>query len=239
MSSAPVLFLAAAISVAGFGAAEISIAPVPADPHEPVTGRIQLSATPADRAAALALLERARQNSKLHMPGTPPYRMVVPFNASGNLTQVGSGELTETWLSGQKWRWTAQLGGASVVRISNGFRRVAGNDPGSVPSRVHMLRNAIFWAVRQSPSSAQLRTAEIQWNGKPATCVLVSQVNAGQLQTRAWNEEEYCIDRFSGLLLSYSDAPGVYTVYGYAKAIQFHDQVMPDRITIYVAGLGR
>jgi len=237
MDSARIYFIAATLCVSTFAGSAVPTAPIPADPHEPVTGGIRPAATPAERAVVLSLLERARQNSKLHMPGTPPYRMVVPFTASGNVNYVGSGELTETWLTGQKWRWTAQLGGASVVRISNGFRRIAGNDVASVPTRVHMLRNAIFWAVRPSPSSWQLRTADIQRNGKPATCVLVSQFKMEQSSTRAWNEEEYCVDKASGLLVSHSEAPGVYTEYGYAKAVQFHDQVMPDRITIYVGGI--
>lgn len=237
MNSTRAFFIAAAICTRVFAGAALTTAPVPADPHEPITGRVQSSATPADRAAALSILERARQNSKLHMPNTPSYRMVVTFNAAGNVAQVGSGELTETWQNGQKWRWTAQLGGTSVVRVANVGRRVAGNNVATAPMRVHMLRNAIFWAARPAPSNAHLRTAEIQVNGKAATCVLVSFGSAGDGPSRAWNEEEYCVDKASGVLVSYSEAPGVYTVYGFANAIQFHDQVMPDHITIYVGGV--
>jgi hypothetical protein len=36
-----------------------------------------------------------------------------------------------------------------------------------------MLRNAIFWPVRLN-SAAEIRTAAVQWNGKPATCLLTS-----------------------------------------------------------------
>src|SRR4029077_17341728 len=80
---------------------------VAADGQEPVTGTIQVPATPAERAAALSLLERARQNSDMHIAGTPPFQLDATFLASGNVSEVGSGTVSETWMSGQRWRWTA------------------------------------------------------------------------------------------------------------------------------------
>ena len=46
-----------------------------------------------------------------------------------------------------------------------------------------------------------------------------------------------CVDEASGLLQIHSIAPGIYTVYGYSRDLQFHGRTMPDRITIYVRGL--
>jgi hypothetical protein len=215
----------------------ISSAPVPTDPHELVTGGAHTAASPDARAAALALLVRAQQNSKLHNASTPPHRLDVAFNAGGNVKQTGSGELAEIWLSGRQWRWTASLGGASIVRLASGASILQGQAASEVPMRVHMLRNAIFWAALPAPSNDQIRTAEDEWNGKPVTCLLFSRVSgaAAQIQTRLWQESEYCIDPASGLLQVHSIAPGTYTVYGYSGSA-FHGLVLPDRITIYVAG---
>jgi hypothetical protein len=215
----------------------ISSAPVPTDPHELVTGGAHTAASPDARAAALALLVRAEQNSKLHNASTPPHRLDAAFNASGNVKQTGSGELTEIWLSGRQWRWTANLGGASIVRLASGGPILQAQAASEVPMRVHMLRNAIFWAALPAPSNDQIRTAEDEWNGKPVTCLLFSRVSgaAARIQTRLWQESEYCIDPASGLLQVHSIAPGTYTVYGYSGSA-FHGLVVPDRITIYVAG---
>ena len=213
--------------------AGLSSAPVPPDPQEPVTGAVQVASGPAARAAALYLLERAKENGLTHRAGTPPYRLVAAFSAGGPAAYVGSGQLTETWLSGQRWRWTAMLGSYSVIRLPGAGVASSERFPGVVPMRVHMLRNAIFWAIRQISSNAQIRTASIQWNGKPATCVLVSGIVAPIEQTRLWEEEEYCVDSASGALQMLSMSPGVYTVYGYSQNLQFHGRSTPDRITVY------
>jgi len=211
-------------------------AAIPADPHEPVSGAVRTAATPAERAAALALLERAKQNSKMHMPGMPPYSLSVSFQASGNAGIVGSGELTETWMNGQNWRWTASLGGYSLVRISSRGQVWDQQRVAAIPMRVQMLRGAIFWAVKATPSSWQIRTAAVQWNGRPATCLLVSGFVAPPDQPRIWEEEEYCIDNASGLLQVHSIAPGTFVVYGYSKQLEFHGRLIPDRITAHVGG---
>ncbi|MBZ5727101.1 MAG: M56 family metallopeptidase [Acidobacteriia bacterium] len=210
-------------------------APIPVDPHEPVTGQALTAATADARAAALSLLERARQNSVLHLPGTSPFQLDAKFTASGNAAYLGPGELTETWLSGRSWRWTASLGNFSLVRI--GLNGVTAEDQhvAAVPMRVHMLRNAIFWASQQTPSNFLIRTAAVELDSRPATCLLVSGVAVPAAQSRLWEEEEYCVDSASGLLLEHSIAPGTYAAYSY-RSEQFHGRYMPQRITIYVAG---
>ncbi|HLK68829.1 MAG TPA: M56 family metallopeptidase [Bryobacteraceae bacterium] len=209
--------------------------PIPPDPHEPVVGNVQTPATAEDRANALSLLEFAKANGQTHRAGSAPYVLKASFTASGSGVEGGSGELVESWLNGQTWRWTATMGNYSVAR-SLAFEEATGaTTPGAVPMRVHMLRNAIFWAVQQMPSNMQVRTAAIQWNGQPATCLLTSRMVAPTQPTRLWEEEEYCVDNATKLLQVESVAPGTYVVYSYASA-QFHGRTVPSRITIYVNG---
>lgn len=216
----------------------VAATPSPADPHDPVTGGVQVPATPAAHAATLYLLERARQNSLTHNAGMQPYRFTMSFTAGGNVANTGSGELTEAWLNGRTWRWTASIGNVSVVRIASNGRLSENAHVEAIPTRAHMLRNEIFWALDQYAAKAQLRTASVQWNGKPATCILASGIpgSAAQSQTRLWQEEEYCVDNDSGLLVVHSIAPGTFATFSYAANQQFHGRTMPDRITIYVGG---
>ena len=229
-------------------ARRVTVPITPADVNEPVTGIAQATVEPADRASALFLLERAKQVSKLHMPDTPPFALKVTFQAWGDIAYTGYGELTENWRNGQDWRWSAKLGNYSNSQFGAGGRILATSATLETPLRVQMLRNAIFWAVRQTPSSADIRTAAVQWNGKPATCVLFApnlapigstgvpdggrDVPAG----RRWNDEEYCFDPATGLLQVYSFVPGSYVVYGYAKNRQFHGRAEPDQITLFSGG---
>jgi hypothetical protein len=216
-------------------AVRLASAPIPADPNEPVIGGVQMPATPADRTAALALLEFARQNNQLRPPDTPPYILRATFNATGNSMDTGPGEIVETWVSEQSWKWTGSLGSYSVVR-SRGYETAVGSKhPGSIPMRLHMVRNAIFWAVQPVDLSQEARTAAIRWNGMPATCILLSRTVAPE-ETRLWEEEEYCVDNASKLLQVQSPAPGTYVIYGYGGNSQFHGRSIPSRITIYVAG---
>jgi beta-lactamase regulating signal transducer with metallopeptidase domain len=213
--------------------AALPSAPVPQDPQEPVTGSVQSASDPAARAAALSLFERARANGLTHRPGTAPYRLEVNFNAAGS----AAGQHTETWLNGQLWRWTATLGNYSVVRVRGAGIASGETEPGAVPMSIHTLRNAIFWAVAGIRSGSLVRTAAIQWNGKPATCILTSGIVAPMEQTRLWEEAEYCIDNASGVIEVLSIAPGGYIVYGYDRNLQFHGLAIPDRIAIFANGV--
>jgi hypothetical protein len=103
--------------------------------------------------------------------------------------------------------------------------------------RIHMLRNTIFWAAGTIEADAWFRSAPVEWNGRPATCLLVSdRKDAPATAARRWDESEYCIDDQSGLIQILSFAPGSYTIYGYSKGQVFHGQPMPDRIVTYIAG---
>ena len=215
----------------------VASVPVPPDPNE-LAVRVHVASTPGERAAALGLLERAMQNSKLHMPGTQPYQIHASFTAAGETANAGSGELTEVWLSGQVWRWTASVAKFSIVRTGWYGQTLENPHVTQIPARIQMLRNAIFWAAEIAPSNAQIRTAGVILNGRPATCVLISRVAGPAAQTpgRLWEEDEYCIDNATGAIQILSVAPGTYTIYGYSRNQQFHGRYMPDQISITVAG---
>jgi hypothetical protein len=82
--------------------------PLPPDPHELVTGPVQVAG-----GAALEILQRALQNSRLQNVSMGPFRIDVTFTAG----QGGSGQFSETWLSGQAWRWTASFDGATASQF--------------------------------------------------------------------------------------------------------------------------
>ncbi|HEY2381903.1 MAG TPA: M56 family metallopeptidase [Terriglobia bacterium] len=208
---------------------------VPPDAQEPVMVSIQAASTPAERAAALSLLEHARQNSDMHLASTPPFRIDATFQASGEVNYAGPGTLSETWLSGARWRWTASLAGYSQVRIGNGQTGFDEQPVTSVPLRVHMLRDALFWPVRFPPGT-RIRTAIAHWNGKSLNCVLVNGEAGPGSAARSWSEQEYCLDNASGLLDVLSPAPGTYFSYHYGRS-DFHGRFVPDQITASVDGL--
>ena len=105
-----VLFL---LTLSGFSFSQETpkVAPLPYDPLELATGPTVVPNTPEQRTLVLNLLERARQNSAMHTPGTTPFSIKVSFNSTGGDSHSqGYGELEETWLNGQTWRWSARLG---------------------------------------------------------------------------------------------------------------------------------
>lgn len=218
-------------------ASSVPSAPLPADQHELVIGAVQVPASPADRAAALGLLERARQNADLHMPGTPPFVLTASFTAAGNVPETGSGQIVETWASRQRWRYTQALAGYSEVRIGSNGLIHSSTPRAPVPIRVQMIRNAIFAPVAPYGSASNIRVAAAQWGNRPVTCILLARsTDPVTPPGRHWEETEYCIDSASGLLQIYSVAPGAYVVYGYAQNEQFHGRLVPDRVTGYLAG---
>jgi len=210
--------------------------PVPPDVHELAAGPIQPAIAAADRAAAFALLDRAEQNAKMHLGTMPPYDLKISFTAGGGVQYTGSGEMTESWASGQSWRWTAKLGGFSMVRIGSRGQTADVQPVAMVPMRVQMLRDAIFWAARTPGPNTMVRTVATQLNGKPVTCVLTSNMPPVATTTRLWEESEHCIDNASGSIQIYSVAPGTYVIYGYGRNQQFHGRVVPDQLTAYVGG---
>lgn len=233
------LLLQVAVTVLAFGQTERAITPIPAEPLELATGAIGVADTPEKRASALALVERARQNSNLHSPGSQPFELRASLNSTGSLPFEGSGTLEEVWASPGSWQWSERLGSYSQTRI---FYRGLAYDktPKSYqPLRLHMARGAIFWPVNRTFSSSVIRTTSATYNGTAVTCVLVSggASEPGAAAGRRWQEEEFCIDPRSGLLQTYSIAPGLYYAYDYEGAIQFHGRTLARQISIVENGL--
>ena len=210
------------------------VAPVPRDPLEPSTGATFVPDTPQQRASVLALVERARQNSDLHMATMPPFALKVSFTSGGQSQYTGAGDLEQTWLSGRMWRWSAHLGSFSITRVGGGGGIYDEQRTGPIPMRVHMLRNAVFWPVLNFSSGALIRIASAKWNGLDVMCVLVSRQDNPPTATpgRRWEEMEYCIDVHEGLLRLVSEAPGIYVTYDYRDPLRFHGRILPRQITI-------
>jgi len=214
-------------------------APLPYDPLELATGPTVVPDTPEKRTLLLNLLERARQNSAMHTPGTAPFSIKVSFNsAGGDSHSQGYGELEETWLNGQTWRWSARLGDYSQLRIF--YQGAAYDDKprGHMPLRLQMVRNAVFWPVGGNFAPALIRMATAKWEGADIACMLISGGSNDATATpgRRWEESEYCVDPKTGLLRIHSEAPGIYAVYDYSGGSQFHGRTLPRQTTIVEGG---
>jgi Gram-negative bacterial TonB protein C-terminal len=215
------------------------VAPLPYDPLELATGPTLVPDTPEKRALLLNLLERARQNSAMHTPGMAPFALKVSFNSvGGDSHSQGYGEVEETWLNGQTWRWSARLGDYSQLRIF--YQGAAYDDKprGHIPLRLQMVRNSVFWPMFGNFAPALLRMATANWEGTPIACILISRGGNDSTATagRRWEESEFCIDPKTGLLRIHSEAPGIYSVYDYNGAIQFHGRILPRQTTIVEGG---
>lgn len=215
----------------------IAVAPVPTDPLELATGPTKVLNTPQDRSAILELVERARQNFDMHAGGTPPFQMKVSFDASGRVAYTGSGAMEETWLSAQRWRWSAKLGAYSQTRIFAG-RLFDDRTPGGIPMRVQMVRGSVFWPIVGPGPHALMKATPANWKGIDVVCALFSGgMNAPVATTgRQWQESEYCFDPKSSLLMTYSEAPGIYVSYDYTDALSFHGRIIPRTVTVVENG---
>ena len=216
-----------------------NVAPLPYDPLELATGPTVVPDTPEKRELLLSLLERARQNSAMHMPGTAPFTLKVSFNSTGGDSHnQGYGEVEETWLNGQTWRWSARLGDYSQLRVF--YQGTAYDDKprGHIPLRVQMVRNAIFWPVVGNFAPSLMRMATAKWQGTDVACILTSRGGNDPTATpgRRWEENEFCIDPKTGLLRIHSEAPGIYSVYDYNGGVQFHGRLLPRQTTIVEGG---
>ena len=240
MSTRPslaILFALLGSSVA-FSQSTPRTAPLPYDPLELATGPTVVPDTPQKRELVLNLLEHARQNNGMHAPGTPPFSMKVSFNSTGTSHYTGFGELEETWMSGQTFRWSARLGDYSQLRIFNDGAAYDDKPHGPIPLRIQMVRQSVFWPVTGRFAPALLRMATANWQGTEVACMLISGGGNEATPTpgRRWEETEYCIDPKTGLLRTYSEAPGIYNVYDYSEAFQFHGRTLARQISIVEDG---
>lgn len=227
------------ISAGLFSQEAPKVAPLPYDPLELATGPTVVPNTPEQRTNILNLLERARQNSAMHAPGMAPFSIKVSFNSIGkDARNQGYGEVEETWLNGQTWRWSARLGDYSQLRIFYQGSAYDDKPHGHMPLRLQMVRNAVFWPVVGNFAPALLRMATAKWQDTELACILISGTGNDATETpgRRWEENEYCIDPKTGLLRIHSEAPGIYSVYDYDGGVGFHGRMLPRQTTIVEGG---
>jgi hypothetical protein len=214
-------------------AQNLPVAPVPSSPYELVAGPIKLLDESDQRATILGLVERARQNSDLHPPGGHPFTLKATFEASGDVPYTGSGQMEETWYGPGQWQWRARFGSFSQNYI-NVKGRLYSDSAIPVPLRVQMVRGTIFWPITMGPRAAH-RISPGTWQRQPVMCVLGSRMlgQDGNTPTRRWEETEFCMDAKTGLLRTYSIAPGIYAIYDYQNPIRFHSSTLPRTISVY------
>lgn len=208
--------------------------PPPSDPHELVIHQPRTLSSPAERSAAIDLLERARQDLNMHIFGA--YELKASFQTSGASQNEGNGTMEEL-SNGPEWRWTAQISGANVVRMGGNGHAYGANPDEPIPMRIQEIRAALHWPIfRNAGAQNVIRSAYVQLNGKPVTCLLLSSAVLENPAPRAWVEEEYCIDPATGLLQMWSAAPGIYTEYDYEGAPEFNKHILPRQISIFESG---
>jgi hypothetical protein len=225
---------ALASAQAPFSWAAVAQPPVPRDPLE-MAGNAQPVQDVAQRTAAINLLETARDRSNVR---GGPYDLKLQFTSTGSLPLDGNWQLEDMSPGRNIYRWTVR--GPSYSAVNLFLRRVLySNQPAAgMPLRLAQVRGALFANYPVYGPLESIRTLNGNLKGADVTCVLVShQVNAKPASgPRRWEEYESCIDPKSGLLISYSPAPGLYVLYDYSSAQHFNDKVFPGKFTITQSG---
>jgi len=99
-----------------------------------------------------------------------------------------------------------------------------------------MIRSALHWPIVRNPGASAIRASEIEHDGKALSCLLLSGSIPPNPAPRSWVEREYCIDSATGLLEMWSEAPGIFAVYDYSGAVEFHGHILPRQISIFEEG---
>jgi hypothetical protein len=207
--------------------------PVPNDPLELVT-EAQPIQNAEQRLAATSLLQNARSLSNVRAQA---YDLKTTFTSSGSSSSDGSWSMEDISPSSGVYRWTAQGPSYSAVNLYTNRLLYSNQTSSIVPLRLAQVRTAIFFTYPVTGPHASLRTAAGNLNGVEVTCVLVSHTSRkSSAGGRRWEESEHCVDPKTGLLMSYSPAPGMYVLYDYSSAIRFHNTVIPGKFTITQAG---
>jgi len=209
--------------------------PPPPDAHEMITREPHTLTKSADRSAAISLLDRARKNYDLHSISTP-YSLKVSFETSGTSQSEGAGTMEELYDGHSRWRWTEQLQDSHVVRVGAEGHIYGANPSDPVPLRVQLVRTVLLRPIVHDPGSFVFRTADLEHNGKPVVCMLLSYSLPPNPAPRSWVEREDCIDPTTGLLQMWSEAPGIFAVYDYTGATDFHGHTLPRHISIFEEG---
>lgn len=209
--------------------------PPPPDPHEMVTREPRILSKLADRSAAIDLLDRARKNYDLHSISAP-YVLKVSFETNGTAQSEGRGTMEELYDGHSHWRWTEQLQDSRVMRIGADGHIYGTNPSDPVPLRVQLVRSVLLRPIVHDPASFVFRAANVKSDGKAFSCLLLSYSLPPNPAPRSWVEREDCLDPATGLLQTWSEAPGIYAVYDYTGAAEFHGHVLPRQISIFEEG---
>ena len=107
-----------------------------------------------------------------------------------------------------------------------------------MPLRLQMVPNSVFWPIVGNFAPSLVRMATANWEDTEVACILLSGAlnEASAAPGRRWEENEFCIDPKTGLLRIHSEAPGIYSVYDYNAAVQFHGRTLPRQTTIVEGG---
>jgi len=242
-------FAAGGLSLAAFGqnaqrpGGRLStIAAIPNDPLEMVTGPIQVADTPASREAVLQLLARARSSYALRSAGRG-YDLKITFtvNSGGQTDYDGAWEMEDLFDPAQGLRWTAKAAAGFAITgiFSNGMFYAHGTAT-TIPLRLQEARAALFDPIPSSESVDRelIRTSTGTFHGAPVTCVLLSSSGSDTTSTpgRRWEETEECIDPQSGLLQVHSQVPGRYYAYDYSNGPQLGARLLPRNVIVAEAG---
>src|SRR5277367_354179 len=200
-----------------------------ADTHELVTGQTEILVTPEQRQSAVDLLENVQHNFAVAM-SRYSYTMKVSFKGSGDTQYEGDGTMEAEELL-PNWQWTAQVGGVVSTRMTLDGKTYGTAE--AVPMRVQMVREALFRPVSGSPNQKAIRVAEVDFGGKQLTCVLLAGNGPRTGMPRQWWDREYCVEASTGLLMISSEAAGVYAVYDYTNAVDFHGHTLPGQIIVF------
>jgi hypothetical protein len=209
--------------------------PIPGDPLELAFGNLEAVQTPEQRQAAIALLTNARERSNV---GSQPYHLVITFQSFGSSASDGVWNLDDISPVNRLYRWTAQGPAYSAINLYNNELLYTNQPSAPIPLRLAQVRGAIFFTYPPAGPYASLRTATGYLDGIQLACVLTAAAIGGRTFSgrRNWEESEYCVDPTSGLLMTYSPAPGVYIRYDYSNAVQFHGKTIPGGFTISESG---
>ena len=209
--------------------------PPPPHPHEMVTREPRTVSKPADRSVAIDLLDRARKNFDLHRISTP-YALKVSFQTNGAAQMEGGGTMEELYDGQSRWRWTGQLQDSNLIRIGAEDRIYGSNPSEAVPLRVQLVHSVLLRPIVHDTAAFLIRAANVERDGKTLSCLLLSHSLPPNPAPRSWVEREDCIDPATGLLVMWSEAPGIYAVYDYTGAADFHGHILPRQISIFEEG---
>jgi hypothetical protein len=200
-----------------------------------VTSEPRIVSKSAERNVALDVLDRTRQNFDLRGLSNP-YSLKVTFHSNGASEIEGQGTMEELSDGHAHWRWTAQLQNSQIIRIGDEGHVYGTNPAEPIPLRVQLIRAALHWPIMRNASAATMRLADVERDGKTLSCLLLSGSISPNSAPRSWVEREYCIDSATGLLQTWSEAPGIFAVYDYSGSTEFHGHTLPRQISIFEEG---